>query len=98
KHAGIGERLKVGSADEVTVRLKVSGVGPGCSVRIITDQGQLYGAAVPDSGETSAQWKTTPSYAAYVRAEVRHAPADGGASGIPGAMAAMTNPIWLGER
>lgn len=98
KHAGIGERLQVGRTEEVTVRLKVSGVGPSCSVRFLTDQGQLYGTAVPDSGTVTAEWRTTASYAAYVRAEVRHAPADGGASGIPGPMAAMTNPIWLGER
>ncbi|UTO63673.1 CehA/McbA family metallohydrolase [Streptomyces rapamycinicus] len=98
RHAGIGERLKVGGAEEVTVRLKVSGVGPDCSVRFITDQGPLYGTPVPASGELTAEWRTTASYAAYVRAEVRHAPADGGTSGIPGPMAAMTNPIWLGER
>ncbi|QKV93139.1 PHP domain-containing protein [Streptomyces sp. NA02950] len=98
EHAGIGERLTVDRAAEVTVRLRVSGVGPDCSVRFITDQGQLYGTALPGSGAGTAEWRTTPSYAAYVRAEVRHAPADGGASGVPGRMAAMTNPIWLGER
>ncbi|MEU9791861.1 CehA/McbA family metallohydrolase [Streptomyces sparsogenes] len=97
QHAGIGERLNVARRDEVTVRLKVSGVGPGCSVRLITDQGQLYATALPDSGSADVEWRTTASYAAYVRAEVRRAPKDGGASGVPGPMAAMTNPIWLGE-
>ena len=33
---------------------------------------------------------------AYVRAEALHTPADGGAPGLPGAMAAMSNPIFLG--
>ncbi|MET8011147.1 CehA/McbA family metallohydrolase [Streptomyces sp. NPDC005271] len=98
EHAGIGERLEAGRTDEVTVRLKVSGVGPDCQVRFITDQGQLYGTPLPGSGAGTVEWRTTASYAAYVRAEVRHAAADGGASGLPGRMAAMTNPIWLGKR
>ncbi|MGP3949259.1 CehA/McbA family metallohydrolase [Streptomyces sp. 7N604] len=96
KHAGIGGRLVVDADDEVTVRLEVSGT-PGCSVRFITDQGQLYATALPASGAGTVEWRTTPAYAAYVRAEIRHAPADGGASGLPGPMAALTNPIFLGR-
>ncbi|MGP3922530.1 CehA/McbA family metallohydrolase [Streptomyces sp. 8N616] len=96
KHAGIGGRLAVDADDEVTVRLEVSGT-PGCSVRFVTDQGQLYATALPASGAGTVEWRTTPAYAAYVRAEIRHAPADGGASGLPGPMAALTNPIFLGR-
>ncbi|MDT3398469.1 CehA/McbA family metallohydrolase [Streptomyces sp. B1866] len=97
QHAGIGERLAVAGDEEVTVRLRVSGA-PGCGVRFVTDQGQLYATMLSASGTGAAEWRTTSSYAAYVRAEVRHPPADGGASGLPGAMAALTNPIWLGGR
>ncbi|MFF8813280.1 CehA/McbA family metallohydrolase [Streptomyces pactum] len=97
RHAGIGGRLRVRPDEPVTVRLEISGVGPDCSVRFITDQGRLYTTALPASGAGTVEWRTTASYAAYVRAEVRHAPADGGASGIPGPMAAMTNPIFLDE-
>ncbi|WP_431042683.1 CehA/McbA family metallohydrolase [Streptomyces sp. P1-3] len=97
RHADIGGRLRVGRDEAVTVRLEVSGVGADCSVRFVTDQGQLFTAALPPSGSGAVEWRTTASYAAYVRAEVRHAAADGGASGIPGPMAALTNPIFLGE-
>ncbi|MEU2869122.1 CehA/McbA family metallohydrolase [Streptomyces olivoreticuli] len=93
-HAGIGERLRVDGGTEVTVRLEVSGVA-GCSASFVTDQGQLFSTPVPPDGRV--EWRTTPSYAAYVRAEVRHPAGDGGASGLPGAMAAMTNPIFLGR-
>ncbi|MEU6079166.1 CehA/McbA family metallohydrolase [Streptomyces sp. NPDC047108] len=96
RHAGIGERLAVGSETEVTVRLEVSGV-PGCSARFVTDQGQLYATQLPASGTGTVEWRTTPANAAYVRAEVRHPPADGGASGLPGAPAALTNPVFLGR-
>lgn len=97
-HAGIADRLAVARDTEVTVRLKATGAGAGRQVRFITDQGPLYTTTLPDSGSGTVEWKTTPSYAAYVRAEIRHPAADGGASGIPGPMVALTNPIWLGER
>jgi hypothetical protein len=42
------------------------------------------------------EWQTTASLATYVRAEIRR-PALGSPPGLPGAMAAMTNPIWLGR-
>ncbi|KOG85769.1 phosphoesterase, partial [Streptomyces varsoviensis] len=81
-HAGIGGRLEVGADAAITVRLEVTGA-PGCTAAFVTDQGQLYAAPLPDSGTGTVEWRTTASYAAYVRAEVRHAPADGGASGLP---------------
>ncbi|WP_164716196.1 CehA/McbA family metallohydrolase [Streptomyces sp. WAC 06738] len=96
EHAGIGERLRAAADGKVTVRLKVTGGPAKAQVRFMTDEGQLYATTLAD-GAGTVEWQTTPSYAAFVRAEVRHPAADGGASGLPGAMAAMTNPIWLGR-
>ncbi|MFF4230993.1 CehA/McbA family metallohydrolase [Streptomyces sp. NPDC001820] len=93
RHAGIGERLRVDADDPVTVRLEVSGA-PNCSARIVTDQGVLHTAALPASGTGTVEWGTTASYAAYVRAEVRHAPV---VPGLPGPLAAFTNPVFLGS-
>ncbi|MCH0568087.1 CehA/McbA family metallohydrolase [Streptomyces sp. MUM 136J] len=95
EHAGIGERLEVARDSPVTVRLEVAGA-PRCTVRLVTDQGVLFtGGPLPVSGSGTVEWRTTPSYAAYVRAEVRHETALGP---LPGAMAAFTNPIFLGRR
>ncbi|MFJ6562915.1 CehA/McbA family metallohydrolase [Streptomyces sp. NPDC091412] len=93
ERAGIGERLRVAADTPVTVRLEASGV-PRCSVRLVTDQGVLLaGDPFPVSGSGVVEWRTTPAYAAYVRAEVRHETAVGP---LPGVMAALTNPIFLG--
>ncbi len=94
EHAGLGERLRVPADAEVAVRLEVTGAPAGATVRLMTDQGQLHAAAVPASGAVT--WRTTASLATYVRAEVRH-PAPAG-SPLPGAMAALTNPVWLVAR
>ncbi|MGW0731458.1 CehA/McbA family metallohydrolase [Streptomyces sp. NPDC002851] len=95
EHAGIGERLRVDAEDPVSVRLEVRGA-PGCTLRLVTDQGTLFTSAapLPESGSGTASWRTTPAYASYVRAEVRH-PAT--TPGLPGPLAAFTNPIFLGE-
>ncbi|PBC62741.1 phosphoesterase [Streptomyces sp. Tue6028] len=93
EHAGIGERLHVDRETPVTVRLEATGV-PRCTVRFVTDQGVLFTSApLPVSGSGTVEWRTTASYAAYVRAEVRHEVAAGP---LPGALAAFTNPIFLG--
>ncbi|MFJ8001399.1 CehA/McbA family metallohydrolase [Streptomyces sp. NPDC096310] len=92
-HAGIGDRLRVAPDAPVTVRLEVTGA-PGCAAYFVTDQGPLYSSALPESGSGTVEWRTTASYAAYVRAEVRHAPK---VTGLPGALAAFTNPVFLGE-
>ncbi|MFJ4582137.1 CehA/McbA family metallohydrolase [Streptomyces echinatus] len=93
EQAGIGERLAVGEDTSVTVRLEVTGA-PRCSVRFVTDQGVLYTAGpLPVSGTGTVEWRTTPARASRVRAEVRHETALGP---VPGAMAAFTNPIFLG--
>ncbi|MFG2345003.1 CehA/McbA family metallohydrolase [Streptomyces phaeochromogenes] len=94
EHAGIGGRLKVDRDDPVTVTLEASGV-PRCTVRFVTDQGVLFTSAVlPVSGGGVVEWRTTAQYAAYVRTEVRHEAAVGP---LPGALAAFTNPIFLGR-
>ncbi|MFE9443100.1 CehA/McbA family metallohydrolase [Streptomyces sp. NPDC006602] len=94
EHAGIGERLETDGDTPVTVRLEVPGA-PRCTVRLVTDQGVLFTSApLPVTGSGVVEWRTTPAYAAYVRAEVRHEVAVGP---LPGALAAFTNPIFLGR-
>jgi hypothetical protein len=95
EHAGIGDRLRVAADAAVTVRLEVSGVPANSLVRLVSDEGQMHAEALPASG--TVEYATTASLAAYIRAEVRHPAADGGASGLPGPAAAITNPIWLGH-
>jgi hypothetical protein len=102
---GIGDRLPVRPDTPVTVRLDVSGV-PNGTVRFITDEGQMHQESLPAGGSGTVTWATTASLAAYVRAEVRHPFPDGspGQGNTMGpnlefsAMAAMTNPIFLGRR
>lgn len=78
----------------MTVRLEVSGA-PRCAVRLVTDQGVVHtGGPLPVSGSGTVEWRTSPARAAYVRAEVRHETALGP---VPGAMAALTNPVFLGR-
>ncbi|WP_128819484.1 CehA/McbA family metallohydrolase [Streptomyces sp. S063] len=91
-HAGIGERLRAAADAPVTVRLEVSGAAADCTVRLVTDQGVLLTSPLPAAGAGVVEWRTTPAHAAYVRAEVRHAPA---VPGLPGAFAALTNPVFL---
>ncbi|MET8950639.1 CehA/McbA family metallohydrolase [Streptomyces sp. NPDC004393] len=94
EHAGIGERLRVDPDTPVTVRLEAQGV-PRCTVRFVTDQGTLFTSdPLPVSGSGTVEWHTTPSYAAYVRAELRH---EAAAGPVPGVLAAFTNPIFLGR-
>ncbi|MFE8991760.1 CehA/McbA family metallohydrolase [Streptomyces collinus] len=94
EHAGIGERLTVGRDTPVTVRLEVTGA-PRCTVRLVTDQGVVHtGAPLPVAGSGVVEWRTTPSYAAYVRAELRH---EAAAGPLPGPLAAFTNPVFLGR-
>ncbi|EPD90670.1 hypothetical protein HMPREF1486_05702 [Streptomyces sp. HPH0547] len=88
-HAGIGGTLRAAPDAGVTVALTVRGAPDGATLHLVTDEGTMCTGPAP-----SLTWRTTPSLATYVRAEVRH-PARPG-SGLPGAMAAMTNPVWLG--
>ncbi|KUO10987.1 CehA/McbA family metallohydrolase [Streptomyces sp. DSM 15324] len=94
ERAGIGERLRVDADTPVTVRLEATGA-PRCTVRFVTDGGVVFTSApLPVSGAGVVEWRTTPAYAAYVRAEVRHEVAAGP---LPGALAAFTNPVFLGR-
>ncbi|MEU8591737.1 CehA/McbA family metallohydrolase [Streptomyces sp. NPDC048664] len=94
EHAGIGERLRVDREDPVTVTVTAEGA-PRCTIRLVTDQGVLFTSdPLPVAGAGTARWHTTPSYAAYVRAELRHETAAGP---VPGSLAAFTNPIFLGR-
>ncbi|MFE8914616.1 hypothetical protein [Streptomyces globisporus] len=61
-------------------------------MRPVTDQGVLLTTPLPASGASVVEWRTPPAHAAYVRAEVRHAPA---VPGLPGAFAALTDPVFL---
>jgi predicted metal-dependent phosphoesterase TrpH len=93
EQAGVGGWLAVPAGMPVTVRLEVSGA-PRCSVRFVTDQGVLFTSGpLPVSGAGVVEWPTTTAHAAYVRAELRHETALGP---VPGAMAAFTNPVFLG--
>ncbi|MFJ7302410.1 CehA/McbA family metallohydrolase [Streptomyces sp. NPDC099088] len=93
EHAGIGERLKVAPDTPVTVRVEVAGA-PRCTVHLVTDEGLLFTSdPLPVSGAGTVEWRTTAAYAAYVRAELRH---EAAAGPLPGALAAFTNPIFLG--
>jgi hypothetical protein len=87
RSAGIGERLAVSDAIPVTVTLAVDGA-PGTGVRLITDQGARFTAALPATGPGTVTWTTTPRNSRYVRAEVRRA---------DNTMVALTNPIFLGR-
>ncbi|MFJ7902892.1 CehA/McbA family metallohydrolase [Streptomyces sp. NPDC096198] len=94
EHAGIGERLRTDPGTPVTVRLEARGA-PRCTVRFVTDQGVLFTSdPLPVAGAGTVEWRTTASYAAYVRAELRH---EAAAGPVPGVMAAFTNPIFLGR-
>jgi hypothetical protein len=94
--AGIGERLPVSPGEPVTLTLDVSGV-PGGTAAFITDEGQAFSQALPASGSATVTWRTAAAASAYVRADVRH-PVTSPAADLPGAMAALTNPIFLGRR
>ncbi|NGO71616.1 CehA/McbA family metallohydrolase [Streptomyces boncukensis] len=89
-HAAIGGTLRAASDAEVTVTLKASGAPADATLHLVTDQGTLRTAP---AAAGPLVWRTTPSLATYVRAEVRHPAKEG--SPVPGAMAAMTNPLWL---
>ena len=93
--AGIGERLRATPDELVTATLEVTGV-PDATVNFVTDEGKTLTQVLPASGSGTVTWQTSPAVSAYVRAEVRH-PVTDAASGLPGTMAAFTNPIFLGQ-
>lgn len=88
--ATIGERLTARPADPVEVSLAVTGA-PDTTAFLFTDEGQVFEQAVPQDGRIT--WTTRPQVSAYVRAEIRRAPA---VPGLPGQMVAFTNPVFFG--
>ncbi|MFG3259366.1 CehA/McbA family metallohydrolase [Streptomyces sp. NPDC048172] len=89
-HATIGGTLRTAEKDEVTVALTVKGAPEGATLHLVTDEGTMRTAPAASGPLT---WRTTASLATYARAEVRHPAKEG--SGLPGAMAALSNPVWL---
>jgi hypothetical protein len=94
RSAGIGERLEAGPGTPVTVRLEAHGVA-GCVARLSTDLGAVLEAPAGPDGGLALTWTTTPQASAYLRAELLR---PGPAPTPVGAMAALTNPIFLGLR
>jgi hypothetical protein len=94
--SGIGGRLQVADDTQVTAELEVSGM-PNGTMLLISDEGQTHAETQPPGGGGTVRWQTTPAVSAYLRAEVRHPSADP-TGVVPGAMAALTDPIFLGRR
>jgi hypothetical protein len=89
--AGPGQTLRVPSGTAVTVTAVISGA-PGTNVVLITAAG-CAGRATVGSGRTRLQWEldgASSARARFARLEVREA-----RRGRPGAMVALTNPVWL---
>ncbi|WP_435863788.1 hypothetical protein [Streptomyces microflavus] len=95
--AGVGE-ISVSYAYEKTpvppgIQGNALDIGlPGLTAHLVTDQDTLVTTPLPASGKGVVEWRTTPGRSAYVRAEVRH-PAT--VPGLPGALAALTDPVFL---
>ena len=85
--AGPGQTLRVPPQTAVTVTAVISGA-PGTNAVLVTAAGRAGRAAVT-SGRARLQWELNAS-ARFVRLEVREAQ-----RGRPGAMIALTNPVWL---
>ncbi len=93
RSVGIGERLEVDDAEQVTVDLRVTGA-EGCIVRLFTDEGQVLETTLPASGSGSVSWTTTPRVSRYARAEIRRTQQN---APLPTTMVALINPIFLGR-
>jgi hypothetical protein len=91
RSAGIGERLDLPPGEEVTVRLRVRGAAGGLA-RLCTGAGPVLEARLAGDRET-VEWTGVPAATTWVRAEVRSPAA---ATADPGAMVALTNPVFLG--
>ncbi|MBV8571555.1 MAG: PHP domain-containing protein [Acidobacteriaceae bacterium] len=80
--------------DEPVVPGNFTETPSGCSVRIISDEGQILETPLPESGTGTVSLLTSPDRSRYVRAEVRRVQND---PVIPTTMVAFTNPIFLGQ-
>lgn len=93
---GIGGQLPVSDDALIDVHLRVESVADGLML-LVTDQGVVRRARCDAAGHGELRWHTSAGRSRYVRAEVRHPGTDDDDSNaLPGPMAAMTNPIWLG--
>jgi hypothetical protein len=73
----------------VTVSAEIS-TPPGASATLITAAGRVVRVVVGRSDPARLRWEIDPVAARFARLEVRE-----GARGRPGAMVALTNPVWL---
>jgi predicted metal-dependent phosphoesterase TrpH len=86
---GPGETLPVPPGTPVTVTAMITGA-PGATAAVITSAGCAGRATVEGAARTMVRWELDAAGARFVRLEVREA------QRRPlGAMAALTNPIWL---
>jgi hypothetical protein len=87
--AGPGQTLRVPRQTPVTVSAEIS-APPGASAALITAAGRVGRVVVGRSDPARLRWEIDPAAARFARLEVRE-----GARGRPGAMVALTNPVWL---
>jgi len=80
--------------DEPVVPGNFTTTHTGCSVRLITDLGQVLEMPLPENGDGTVSYTTAPTRSRYIRAEVRRLQND---PVIPATMVAFTNPIFLGK-
>ena len=90
--AGPGQTLRVPRQTPVTVSAQISGP-PGASATLITATGCVGRGVVGKSDPARIRWEIDGAAARFARLEVREA-----ARGRPGAMVALTNPVWLTAR
>ncbi len=86
----IGSTVKPGLGAPVEIAVTVSGA-PDTTIVLIDQTGRVLSGAVGSTGTGELRWTTYRRYSSFVRVEVRRAPT----LGAPGAMVAMTNPIYL---
>ena len=88
--AGIGDTLTVATGMPVVIRVDVTGA-PDATIQVIDQTGPVFASAADASGAGTLTWTAYRRYSTFVRIEVR-TPA---VAGMPGAMVAMTNPLFL---
>ena len=92
RSAGIGERLEVAPGQEVTVRLEVRGAAGGLA-ELRTGAGPVLEARLAGSGAEGGRVDHHPG---RHRLGAGRGPAPARRPGHPGAMVALTNPVFLG--
>lgn len=90
RSTGIGGTLNVGTGTPVVIRAEVTGA-PGATIQVIDQTGPVFAETADASGAGTLTWTAYRRYTSFVRIEVRKPSTDG----VPGAMVALTNPIFL---